>query len=143
MEIGCFAQSVDNFECRRFLSFKPIVVDRVDDGYSRFGGKFAYQGEASIEVAFEGDHDGSINERLRKFAHCDLAGGKKDGALNSRPCRVGGRRSRSVAGRCADNQMGAPFDRLAHRDRHPAIFERTGWIEALKLEVDATIAANN
>src|SRR5262249_9453842 len=107
--------------------------NRVDYGDPGLGRKFAYQGEAAIKITFERNDYGAIDECLRKLAHRDLTRGNKDGTLNTRPCRVSSGRGRSVAGGGADDQTGSALNRLAHRDCHAAIFERTGWIKTLKL----------
>src|ERR1700751_6069308 len=143
MEVRCLAQGVRDFKRRGFLSFEPIVINRVDHGYPRLCRKFAYQREAAIKIAFESDDYGAIDKCLREFAHRDLTGGKKDGTLNARPCRISSRRGRSIAGGRADDQTSSALNRFTHRNRHSTIFERAGWIKTLKLEVDAAIAAYN
>src|SRR6516164_9620464 len=143
MEVRCFAQGVHDFKRRGFLSFKPVVINRVDHGYPRLRRKFAYQGEAAIKIAFERNDYGAVDKCLRELAHRDLTGGKKDGTLNAGPCRISGRRGRSVASGRADDQTGSALNRFTHRDGHATIFERAGWIKALKLEIDAAIAAYN
>ena len=48
--------------------------------------------------------------------------------------RVRRRRRRRVAGRRAHDDLGALFDRLRDRDRHPAVLERPGGVRALDLQ---------
>src|SRR5574340_682300 len=55
-------------------------------------------------------------------------------------CIRGGGSGRVAGGR-ADDRLDAAPNRLTDRDRHAAIFERTGWVESLELYPQLKAAA--
>ena len=77
-----------------------------------------------------------VGTRLGELAGRDLALRDDHRAARPGPGRVGGGRGGGVAGRCADDRLGALAYGRGHRARHPAILERTGRVRALELQPD-------
>ena len=134
--VGGVAEEVDDLERRGLLALEPDRVDRVDQGDGVLPGQPLGQPEAGVEVAADHDHPGAVQDRLRHLAGGDLALG--DQHQRGEPGLRGVRRhrGRGVAGRGADDRLGAVVD--GHRDGggHAAVLERAGRVVALDLEPD-------
>ena len=96
--------------------------------------QFANDPQCVIEVSFNGDHFGAVNERLKQFAAGDLAGGQNDRGLD--PARA------AYAAADADvlpvdaQIMRRPLlQRFRNSDGHAAILERPGRIQSFVLNI--------
>jgi hypothetical protein len=133
VDVRGVAEGVDDLEGRRLLPLDAGGVDRVDQ-LDRVGlGELASHGETVVEVARHLQQRGPVGDRLAELAHRDLAVGHQHGAGHPGLGGIGGRACARVAGGGADDDLSR---RGGHRDgrRHPAVLERPGRVEALKLQ---------
>ena len=140
VDIRRVAQFLDDFEGRRFLSFDPERIDRVDDLETPVGAEFTHQPQGIIKVAADGDDFGPVNKSLEQFAGGDFSGGQQHGAGQVGTCGVSGGGGRGVAGRSANDRLGSALDGFGNGHRHPAIFERSRRVESFVFDVDLRAA---
>ena len=93
------------------------------------GAQLAHELERLVEVAAQRDHARAVHERLGELAGRDLALGHDHRAGQPGARRVGRRARRRVAGRGADDGLGALAHGGADRARHAAVLERAGRVE--------------
>ena len=118
------------------LPLDAELVDRVDERDRVLVGEFAYELQGAVEVALDRDHLGAVHQRLGELPHRDLAFGHDHHAADAGAGRVGGKRRRSVAGRCADHGLCAVAHRCGDRAGHAAVLEAPGRVGALDLQPD-------
>ena len=71
-------------------------------------GELADDLQGLVEVALQRDHPGAVHQRLGELADRDLALGHDHRAAQAGARRVGGAARGGVAGRGADDRLGAP-----------------------------------
>ena len=135
-DVGRLAEHVDDLEGAGLLALDAVGVDRVDDGDRQVLGQFARQVERLVEVAADLQHLRAVDDGLGQFALGDLALGDQDDAVHAGLAGVGRGRGRRIAGRSADDGLGAVGLGLGDRHRHAAVLERTRGIESLELQPD-------
>lgn len=126
-------QLVHDLEQHGLLSLRPVRVDGVEEVELLLFGHLPGESEGIVEVAVDGEDLGSEEQGLGELAHCDLSGGKEDGALHpclGRICRKGGG---GVPGGGASHDLGSELVGTGNPDGHAAVLEGTGGVEPLEL----------
>ena len=128
------SERLGELERGRLLALDPELVDRVDQrDRMRWTASSRTSLSATSKLPLQRDHAGAVHQRLGELAGGDLAVGHDHRAAQARPGRVGGRRGGGVAGRGADDRLGALPHGRGHGARHPAVLERAGRVQPLQL----------
>ena len=130
------AERVEHLERGRLLALQAERVDAVDERDRVALDELAHERQRLVEVAAQRDHAGAVHQRLGELAGGDLALGDDHGAAQPAAGGVGGGARRGVAGRGADDGLGALAHGGADRAGHPAVLEGAGRVRALELEPD-------
>ena len=101
------AELLVDLERGGLLTLDPERVDRVDQRDRVAAGELADDLERLVEVAAQRDDARAVHQRLGELARGDLALRDDDRAADARPGGVGGERRGRVAGRRADDRLGA------------------------------------
>ena len=128
------AELLDDLERRGLLALEAVLVDGVDERDRLAVGERAHERQRLVEVAAQGDHARAVHERLGELALGDLALRHDHRAGQAAARGVGGGARGGVAGRGADDGLGALAHGGADGARHAAILERAGRVEALELQ---------
>src|SRR4051794_27574011 len=136
VHVGRVTERLDDLERRGLLALDAEGVDRVHDRHAVDVAECTHDVEGLVEVPADLDDLRAVDERLRELAERDLALGDHDTTGDAGARGVGRGAGRGVAGRRADDDLGALLYGLGDRHRHPAVLEGTGGIRALDLEVD-------
>ncbi len=136
VHVGGVAEEVDDLEGGGLLALQPHRVDRVHQRDRVVLGEPARDPQAVVEVAADHDHLGAVHDRLGELAGGDLALRHQHERLDAGPRGVRRHRGGGVAGRRADDGLGALADGDRERDGHAAVLERAGRVVALDLEPD-------
>ena len=126
------ASTISN--ARGLLALDAVGVDRVHQLDRVRLGELAGGDQAVVEVAVDLQQRGAVRDRLAQLAHRDLAVRHQHRADHAGARGVGRGRRRRVAGRRADDGLGAAAGRRGHRGRHAAVLERPGRVHALDLD---------
>ena len=125
---------VEDLERRGLLALQPERVDRVHERDRAPLRELAHELERLVEVAAQRDHARAVHQRLGELARGDLALGDDHDAGQPPARGVGGGARGGVAGRGADERLGALAHGRGDRAGHPAVLERAGRVGALDLQ---------
>ena len=104
---GASPRSSTISKAARLLALQPVRVHRVDQGHRVLGGQLPGQFQAVVERAVHLEQPGPVHQRLGELADGDLAPRHQHRAGEPGPRRVGGGAGAGVAGRRADDRLGA------------------------------------
>ena len=122
-------------EKNRFLSFRPVRIDRIQKIQLLFFGHLSRQCERVVEVAVDRQDFRSEEHCLRQLSGRDLSRGEEHGAFQTRLRSVCGERCGCVPCGCASDGFHAKFDCMRYAHGHSAVFERSGRVRPLVLDV--------
>ena len=141
VDVRRVAEGVHDLEGSRLLALDARRVDAVDQRDGVVLGELAGQLQAVVEVALDLQQPCAVRQRLRHLAERDLALRHQHGADHPGAHGVGGGGRAGVAGRRADDRVGALLSGLGDRERHAAVLEGAGRVGALDLEVHVAAGA--
>ena len=130
------AELLDDLEGGGLLALEAVLVDGVDERDRVAVGQRAHERQRLVEVAAQRDDARAVHERLGELALRDLALRHDHRAGQAAARGVGGGARGGVAGRGADDGLGALAHRRADGARHAAVLERAGRVEPLELQPD-------
>jgi hypothetical protein len=138
MDVGGIPQLLDNLEGGGLLSLDAVGIDRVDDCKVTGLSQLAHESQGVVKISPNGNDSRSIDIGLDHLASGDTSRRKKDGALHSGTCGIGGGGSGGIAGGGAEDGMGTLLGGLGDRHGHAPILERAGRIQSLVFDIDLT-----
>ena len=142
MKVRRVAQRVTNFKRRRLLPLDAHGIDAVHDLDFAGLAEFTHDAQRLVEVAFNGNGRRAVHQGLREFAEGNVPVRQQHHAFHLRARRVSGGGGRGIAGAGADDDFRAALLGLRHGERHAAILERAGRVQAFVFEEQRKITTD-